>query len=321
MKSNETAKSQPLGIGSIIGKVANLRNVDLKEKLQTSKDNIQKTSLRLKENLSNTFQKKAEETAEFIDSVKHKNTKVKNLENLLDLDKSLLLSSDKTTSFYKHSKDRIIIVEKDILENPCAVTLKEGSKVSVFLVKYTEYTPYLYPTYDERDIPGSIIYMDSEQIWYRDMDKLTLGYNNGSTMEFTTVKLSELLGFTETDLVSYIKKYFVIIRSAKLSKLQKEKPLTVNNIIKLTDNYVICKNNEGYTIYIYNYSMLSFDELNLKHLPKININSFDTLLSSDILKFIKDNNYPIEDFEEKGGYIEYNREVGRKKISVMRFKL
>jgi hypothetical protein len=321
MKSNEPANSQPFAMGNIIGKVSNLKNIAFKEKLQMGKDNLQKTSLRIKENLSNTFHKKAEETNEFIDTVKHKNTKTKNLETLLGLDKSQLISSDKTTSFYKHSRNKIVIFEKDILENPCSITIKESTKVNIFLVKYSEYIPFLYPAYDEKDITGQIIYMDKDQVWYRDMDKLTLGYNNGNTMEFSTVKISELAGFTEEELVPYIKTYFSIIRSPKVSKLVKEKSLLVANIIRLGDSYVIYKNHENYVVYIYSYNLQNYDELNLKRLPKISLSSFDALLASDIIKYIKENNYPIEEFEEKGGYIEYNREVGRNKISVMRFKV
>lgn len=321
MKTDETTSSQSLSLSSIVGKVSGLKNIHIKEKLQTGKDNVQKTSLRLKENLSNTFSKRAEETNEFINSVKHKNAKTKNLETLLGLDKSLLVSSDKTTSFYKHSKNKIVIFEKDILENPCSITIKDSSKVSIFVVKYSDYTPFLYPAYDEREITGQIVYMDNDQIWYRDMDKLTLGFNTGSSMEFSLVKVSELIDFTEEDFVPYIKKHFAIIRSAKLSKLVEDKDLLVNNIIKINDAYIIYKNKEGYSIYIYNYSIQDFDEIYLSHLPKINLNSFGALLAPDILRFIRENNYPIEQFEEKGGYIEYNREVGRNKISVLRFKI
>ena len=321
MRSNEPSNGLPAAIGNIIGKVSNLKHVDVKEKLMVSKDTLQKTSLKLKENLSKTFHRKAEETNEFIGNVKHRNTKTRNLEVLLGLDKSQLISSDKTTSFYKHSRSKIVIFEKDILENPSSVTIKEATKVSIFIVKYDNYTPFLYPSYDEKDIPGQIIYMDKDQIWYRDMDKLSLGYNNGSSMEFYTVKISELAGFNEESLIPYIKTYFSILRSPKISKLVTDKSLFINNIIKLGESYVIYKHNEGYTIYIHSFNIQDYDEINLRRLPKINLNSFDTLLAPDILKFIKEYNYPIEDFEEKAGYLEYNREVGRNKVSVMRFKI
>ena len=69
------------------------------------------------------------------------------------------------------------------------------------------------------------------------------------------------------------------------------------------------------------YAILGFNEIKLDRLPAISMSSFDTLLSPEILRFILENNFPIEDFEEKGGYIEYTKEIGRNRITLMRFKL
>lgn len=320
MKSNEEHDVQTIDTGVTAGKLPGIKAV--REKLENGRGNLQKVSSRMLENMSNSIHKRAEETNEFIDSVKNKNSKIKNLENLLDLDKNLLVSSDKTTSFYKYSRDKIVIVDKDILGDPCGVTVKEGLKVRVFTVKFEDYTPFIYPSYDERDISGEIIYMDKDEIWYRDMDKLTLGYNNGNSMEFRTVRLSSLEGFSDANLVQYIKKYAAVMRSPKISELVKDNSIEINNIIKLNDNYVIAKNKDsGYTIYVYSYASRNFDELPLRRLPNIQLGSYDMLLAPDMLKFIKENDYPIEDFIEKNGYIEYNREVGRTNVSVIRFKL
>ena len=122
---------------------------------------------------------------------KNKSKMTKNLEKLFSLDRSNLLSSDHSTAFYKSTKNKIIIFEKDISEIPCTVTIKDGTKVYVYTVKYkADYTPILYPAYDEKEIEGEIIYMDNEEIWYKDFHKLTLGYNNGASMEFHVVRMS-----------------------------------------------------------------------------------------------------------------------------------
>ncbi len=258
-----------------------------------------------------------------VDPHKNKGRMTRNLENLFGLDRSNLLSSDSSTSFYKSAKNKIIIFEKDISEIPCTVTIKDGTKVYVYTVKYkADYTPILYPAYDEKEIDGEIIYMDNEEIWYKDFQKLTLGYNNGTSMEFQVVRLSELPGVKEEDLIPYVKRYFAINRSPKMSKLVKENGLLINNIVKMSDNYLIYRHvNNSYSIYVYSYAILGFNEIKLERLPAISMSSYDALLSPEILRFILENKFPLEEFEEKNGYIEYTKEIGRNRITLMRFKL
>lgn len=258
-----------------------------------------------------------------VDAHKNKGKMTRNLEKLFSLDRSNLLSSDHTTSFYKSTKNKIIIFEKDISEIPSTVTIKDGTKVYVYTVKYkADYTPILYPAYDEKEIAGDIIYMDNEEIWYKDFHKLTLGYNNGTSMEFHVVRMSELPGVKEEDLVPYVKRYFAINRSPKMSKLVKENALLLNNIIKMSDNYLIYRHvNNSYSIFVYSYAILGFNEIKLERLPAISMSSYDALLSPEILRFILENKFPLEEFEEKGGYIEYTKEIGRNRITLMRFKL
>lgn len=254
---------------------------------------------------------------------KNRGKMTRNLENLFGLDRSNLLSSDHTTAFYKSTKNKIIIFEKDISEIPCTVTIKDGTKVYVYTVKYkADYTPILYPAYDEKEIDGEVIYMDNEEIWYKDFHKLTLGYNNGTSMEFHVVRMSELPGVKEEDLIPYVKRYFAINRSPKMSKLVKENALHLNNIVKMSDNYLIYRHvNNSYSIYVYSYAILGFNEIKLERLPAISMDSYDTLLSPEILRFILENKFPLEEFEEKNGYIEYTKEIGRNRITLMRFKL
>ena len=88
----------------------------------------------------------------------------------------------------------------------------------------------------------------------------------------------------------------------------------------MSDNYLIYRHVIPYSIFVYSYAILGFNEIKLDRLPAISMSSLDTLLSPEILRFILENNF-IEDFEEKGGYIEYTKEIGRNRITLMRFKL
>lgn len=320
MKSNEITSDIIAGASIASQKENTIKT--LKEKIQNGKKSLFKTSSKVKDNISTNIHKKAEETNGFFDTMKNKNTKVNNLENYLGLDKSYLVSSDKTTNVYKPSYGKLVIIEKDVTGDPFSITVKEFSDTSVFVVKYEQYTPYVYPNFDERQIKGKLCYLDKNQVWYRDYDTVTILYKVAHTMHVLVIKLSDIPEINEENMHQTIKNYFEVVNSPSMRRLVRDNHITYNNIMRIKDEYMLIKNEEkGYSVFIYNNQEGGFVKHDFAKLPDIDLSTYDVLFKPDMLSFIIKNDYPLESFEEKNGYIEYNEFIGKNKVCVFRYKI
>lgn len=293
-----------------------------KKKYENSRDTISKTSTILKESVYKNIHKKTEETSERINEVLNKNSKLHNLERMLFLDKTHLVSSDKDASFYKPAFKKIVIFENDRLGDVEYVTIKEDFKIALYVVKYVKYKPFIYPSFSDNKIPGETYYLDENEIWYRKDNLLTVCYKKNSSMAFDSVDLLDFKDLAEEDIITVIKTYNFIHRSTRLTQFVMENNIDIKGIIRVTEKYIILKDeNNSFIIYLYDKMQGSFTKMLLSRLPNIELSSFDTILTPEMTQFIAENNYQIELFEEHNGFIEYNKVIDNRKICMFRIKI
>ncbi|MBC8061796.1 MAG: hypothetical protein H7Y18_14175 [Clostridiaceae bacterium] len=304
----------------LIGKVKSVKTI--KQKYNQGKNKISRTSSKIRESVNKSIHRKTEETAERINDVLNKNSKLHNLEKLLYLDKSHLVKSDKETIFYKPTPKKIVIFESNTQGEVESVSIKEDSKIDLYVVKYTNYTPFIYPSFSDNKIPGEPYYMDENEIWYKSDNTLTICYKNNNTMAFNIVNLSDFENLAEENIVTFIKRYNFIHRSFRLTKFVEENTIDINEIIRITNKYIILQDKDAnYAIYLYDHIQDNFSKMFLSKLPTIELSSFDTILTLEMSKFIMENKYPIEQFEEHNGFIEYNRVIDNRRVCVFRLKI
>jgi len=126
----------------------------------------------LKDSIVENIHERRERATSFINSLKK--DKIRNLERLLDVTKRDLKKADKKNYIYITEAGRMVVVDRDMWGDPCTVTIKEGNKVFLRMVKFFKDYPYLFPVFNEKNLNGDIIYMNDGEIWYRDKDVATL---------------------------------------------------------------------------------------------------------------------------------------------------
>ncbi|MDP4178091.1 MAG: hypothetical protein Q8900_07090 [Bacillota bacterium] len=319
MKDTEISSDIVTGENIVSQKEDSFKSI--KEKFQNGKTSLFSASSKIKKTITSNLYKKAEETNDFFDNVKNKNTRIINLENYLGLDKTCMISSDKSANVYKLSYGKIVIIEKDVTGDPYIVTVKEFSDVQLYVVKYDKYLPYVYPSYDDKNIKGSLFYLDTDQIWYKDTNSVTVLYKVGQAMHNIIINFSDIPGINKDNFHQSIKNYFTIVNSPSLTKLVTENSIDYIDIMRIKSWYVLIKNDDAYSVFIYDNDRSKFKEHFFRKLPDIQINNFDILFSPDVFSFILKNNYPIEDFQENNGFIEYNEIIGKSKVCVFRCKI
>ncbi len=288
-------------------------------KAPKGKDIFSKLSNNIKQNIKDGIQDTTSKANDIINSFKKDS--IRNLEKVLRIDKSQLVMTSKKNYIYKTEGDKMIIVDRDIWGEPVLVTTKQNNKVTVKTVKYFENKPYLFPTFDEKKIFGRIINITSDEIWYHDNNEVIVLTFFGEEYQTTKVKVGAVKHLGKEEIFKYVNDYKTLLKNPSMYDLIfNQKGYRVEDIYMVRKSYAIIKQGASFKILILNDSKELIDEIDLNIIPKMDENSMDVLLSPDILKYIKDNGYSIENFKQSGEYIEYWQEIGNKKVCVMRYK-
>ena len=272
----------------------------------------------LGENIKDNIQEKSKQAMDFIQSLKK--DKIRSLENLLDITKKDLKRADKNTSFYTTEIGRVVIIDKDIWGEPCTATIKEGSKVVIKVVKFFKGRPFLYPMFDEKPLKGEIIFMDENEIWYRDVDEATLVLFKNNEPDFLNVKLKDKMNFSNTQIIKHLHNCKMLHLEKRLNNLLLvERQVKIEDIITIRRGHLIYKNKDNeFSILIFDALKNLRDEFSLKRLPILSEEAMDVLFTEDIVTYVRTKEYSFANFRESDGYIEYWENVGSKRICVMR---
>jgi hypothetical protein len=270
----------------------------------------------LKDNIVDNIHDKSKRAASFIHSLKR--DKIRNLERLLDVSRKDLKKSDKKTYIYMTDAGRTVIVDRDIWGEPCTITVKEANKVVIRLVKFFNDYPYLFPVFNEKSLTGDIIFMDEDEIWYRDKDEATLVLFKNDVPDFLSIKLNNVKGFNEKQLLKYLDNCKMLYLEKKLNNLLLvERKIGIENIVTIRKGYVIYKDTE-YTVLLFDNLKNLFDEFTLRKIPDLSERAMDVLFSEDIVEYVKSKDYSFENFKQDGDYLEYWQNIGNTRVCVMR---
>jgi len=272
----------------------------------------------LKDSLIDNIQDKSKRAVDFLHSLKK--DKIRNLERLLDVTKKDLKKSDKKTYFYMTAAGRTVLVDRDIWGDPCTVTVKEANKVVIRLVKFFNDRPFLFPVFNEKSVTGDIIFMDEDEIWYRNKDEATLVLFKNDVPDFLNIKLNNTKGLNEKQLLKYLENCKMLYLEKRLNNLLLvERKIGIENIVTIRNGYVIYKNTDAdYTVLLFDNLKNLYDEFTLKKVPDLSERAMDVLFSEDIVEYIKSKGYSFENFKEDNDYLEYWQNIGNKRVCVMR---
>jgi len=275
----------------------------------------------LKDSIVDNIQERTERAANFIHSLKK--DKIRNLERLLDVTKKDLKKSDKKNYIYITEAGRMVVVDRDMWGEPCSVTIKEGNKVLLRLVKFFNDYPYLFPVFNEKNLNGEIIFMNDGEIWYRDKDVATLVLFKNDKPDFLTINLDKVKGLKENELLKYLENCKILYLEKRLNDLLLiERKVSMEDIVRVRPGYAICKNSERtYTVLLFDQLKALCDEFTLRKLPSLSEAAMDVLFSLDIVEYAKSKGYAFENFKQDNDYIEYWQEIGSKRVCVMRCKI
>jgi len=275
----------------------------------------------LKDSIVENIHERRERATSFINSLKK--DKIRNLERLLEFTKRDLKKADKKNYIYITEAGRMVVVDRDMWGDPCTVTIKEGNKVFLRMVKFFKDYPYLFPVFNEKNLNGDIIYMNDGEIWYRDKDVATLVLFKNEKPDFLTINLDKVKAFKEDELLKYLENCKILYLEKKLSDLLlEERKIAVEDIVRVRPGYALYKNNEKtYTILLFDQFKNLCDEFTLRKLPNLSEAALDVLFSLDIVEYVKSKGYAFENFKQDDDYIEYWQEIGSKRVCVMRCKI
>ncbi|GAE90961.1 hypothetical protein [Acetivibrio straminisolvens] len=275
----------------------------------------------LKDSIVDNIHERTERAANFIHSLKK--DKIRNLERLLDVTKKDLKKSDKKNYIYITEAGRMVVVDRDMWGDPCTVTIKEGNKVLLRLVKFFNDYPYLFPVFNEKNLNGEIIFMDDGEIWYRDKDVATLVLFKNDKPDFLTINLDKVRALKENELLKYLENCKILYLEKRLNDLLLvERKIAIEDIVRVRQGYAIYKNSErAYTVLLFDQLRSLCDEFTLRKLPNLNEAALDVLFSLDIVEYVKSKGYAFENFKQDNEYIEYWQEIGSKRVCVMRCKI
>lgn len=274
-----------------------------------------------KDSIVDSIHEKSERAASFIHSLKK--DKIKNLERLLDVTKKDLKKSDKKNYIYITGAGKMVIVDRDIWGEPCLVTVKESNKVVLRVVKFFKDCPYLFPVFNEKNLNGNIIFMDEDEIWYRNKDEATLVLFKGDKPDFLNISLQKVKSYKEKDLLKHLENCKMLYLEKRINQLLTiERNVDIDNVVTVRQSYAIYKNSEKtYTILLFDGLRNLCDEFTLRKLPSLSETAWNVLFSLDIVEYIKSKDYSFENFKQDNDYIEYWQQIGSKRVCVMRCKI
>lgn len=275
----------------------------------------------LKESIVDNIHERTERAASFINSLKK--DKIRNLERLLDVTRKELKKSDKKNYIYITDAGRMVVIDRDMWGEPCTVTVKEGNRVMLRLVKFFNDYPYLFPVFNEKNLNGEIIFMTDGEIWYRDKDVATLVLFKNDKPDFLTINLEKVKGYKEKDLLKYLENCKILYLEKRLNDLLLvERKIAIEDIVRVRPGYAIYKNSERtFTILLFDQLKALCDEFTLRKLPNLSEEALDVLFTLDIVEYIKSKGYAFENFKQDNDHIEYWQEIGSKRVCVMRYKI
>ncbi|HHV29420.1 hypothetical protein [Acetivibrio mesophilus] len=275
----------------------------------------------LKDSIVDNIHERTERAASFINSLKK--DKIRNLERLLDVTRKELKKSDKKNYIYITDAGRMVVIDRDMWGEPCTVTVKEGNRVMLRLVKFFNDYPYLFPVFNEKNLNGEIIFMTDGEIWYRDKDVATLVLFKNDKPDFLTINLEKVKGYKEKDLLKYLENCKILYLEKRLNDLLLvERKIAIEDIVRVRPGYAIYKNSERtFTILLFDQLKALCDEFTLRKLPNLSEEALDVLFTLDIVEYIKSKGYAFENFKQDNDHIEYWQEIGSKRVCVMRYKI
>lgn len=288
---------------------------------KVSVDQSKEVLSNLKDSIVDNIHERSERAASFIHSLKK--DKIRNLERLLDVTKKDLKKSDKKNYIYITDAGRMVVVDRDMWGEPCTVTVKEGNRVILRLVKFFKDYPYLFPVFNEKNLNGDIIFMDDGEIWYRDRDIATLVLFKNEKPDFLTINLDKVKALKEKELLKYLENCKILYLEKRLNDLLLvERKISIEDIVRVRPGYAIYKNSEKtYTVLLFDQFKALCDEFTLRKLPNLSEAALDVLFTLDIVEYIKSKEYSFEGFKQDNDYIEYWQEIGSKRVCVMRYKI
>ncbi|GAE88384.1 hypothetical protein [Acetivibrio straminisolvens] len=299
----------------ISSKVSSLQN----EKAKGSNLNLSKG---LKDNITENTSQNSEKPTGLLYSLKK--ARLKNLEDILNLDKKDLVVSSKFNYVYCTDFGKVVIIDKDSEGHAKTVTIKEADNISVKTIKFHNAHPFLYPKYDERSLPGQIIHMSKNEIWYMaDSEAIIVTFHNDSP-NFLKISLGNLKQPSNIKAVlNYIECHKFLYQNNKIKTLLlEERKVNTDDIIRVQSHYALYKEDSSI------YRVLLFDELKnvsneftLTELPNVNEEAWDVLFTNDIFEYVKENGYSFSNFRQDNDYIEYWQNIGSKSVCVMRCKI
>lgn len=287
---------------------------------EKSKKMVSNLSKSFKSNLG--FEQDGSKSSGFFHSLKK--VKLRNLEQILNVSKRDLVVSSKVNYVYCTDSGKVIVVDKGLDGLPHTVTIKTSDSISVKSVKFDKDNPFLYPKFNENDLPKDIIYMDEKEIWYVNNNEATLLLFKNDNPECLKINLNDVkLNRTSKALLNYLECYKILHEDNRLSNLLlEERKVDLNSIVRIRPHYALYKeSNKAYRVLLFDKTKNICNEFSIQELPNVNAEAWDVLFSNEIYEYVKSNGYSFDNFRQANDYIEYWQNIGSNKVCVLRCKI
>ena len=288
---------------------------------EKSKQKITEFSKNLKYRLTGNLE---QDTGFRINLIQYiKNHKLRRLEKLLGLEKRDLIVSSKMNYMYCTDSGKVVIVDKDIGGEPCAITIKESNKVTMKCIKFYKDVPFIFPIYDEKKLVGDVVYVDKNEVWYVDREEATLVLFENEKPVFLKIDLKRLQhNRNYKEITNYLNSHKMLYLNEDLKELLiEERGLAVEDILRITLSYIIYKENEQFRVILLGKNKEIYNEIKMNKLPNVNEEAWDILFTREIYNYIVENGYSLDNFRQDEDCIEYCQEIGDRKVCVMRCKI
>jgi hypothetical protein len=301
-----------------------LKNLNI-EKISEKYKKGTKSFTHISKNLTSNMIKNIQgKSTEIMNSIK--NSKLKNLEQILKIDRSSKISSNKKSYIYQTS-DKTIIIDLDMWGEPVSVTTKTATYAKVQTIKFLGETPYIYPNFSEKALFGNIINLEKDEIWYNDSGTIIILKFIGTEPNIIKVKLDIPREYNHNDLEKdaklkvYLKNCSLIYRDKKLLNLLEYRKIQFDNIVTINKSIIIYKNSNKYIVLIINSDYKISNIFKLAKLPFTNESALKSLFSKEIVDYAESNKYNFEDFIYNNKFIEYWQFLGTKKVCLLKYEV
>ncbi|TYQ14670.1 UNVERIFIED_CONTAM: hypothetical protein Cloal_1032 [Acetivibrio alkalicellulosi] len=288
---------------------------------ERSKQKITEFSKNLKYRLAGNFQQNPGVKVNLIQYLK--NHKLRRLEKILDIQKRDLIVSSKINYMYCTDTGKVVIIDKDIGGEPCTITIKNAKQVVLKCVKFYKDQPFVFPMFNEKNLKGDIIYVDTNEIWYVDKTEATLVLFRNNQPEYLNIDLKKFQNSKSyKELTNHLNNYKMLYLDKELNNLlTDERKIKIDDIVKISSSYVIYRENEDFRVLLFDEQRNLFNEILMHKLPNVNEEAWDILFTKEIYEYIIENGYSFDNFRQDDDCIEYCQDIGSKKVCVMRCKI